>query len=190
MTRELKYIQGKLRKVMEDGSSHMRRTNIIDTVGFCDSVFTSDQVLSVIKTSVKVNLCHIDKVIIVCSGRMENNHVQSIKQFMKWLQYKKYRNQFIFIYNKADHCDSEEERVDNVIGMIELLGARQITREIRDDLKQGQRNQVQACISTGFPKRAQFHLIEKDYHKLWRATTYDDNKYERMPLSKNSCLIL
>ena len=134
MTRELKYIQGKLRKVMEDGSSNMRRTNIIDTVGFCDSVFTSDQVLSVIKTSVKVNLCHIDKVIIVCSGRMENN-VQSIKQFMKWLQYKKYRNQFIFIYNKADHCDSEEERVDNVIGMIELLGARQITREIKDDLK-------------------------------------------------------
>ena len=107
-----------------------------------------------IKTSVKVNLCHIDKVIIVCSGRMENNHVQSIKQFMKWLQYKNHRNQFIFIYNKADHCDSEEQKVENVAGMLELLGAKQVTRTVTDDLEEGHENEVEAGISTGFPKKA------------------------------------
>ena len=58
------YIQGKHRKVMENGTSSVRRTNIIDTIGFCDSVFTPKQVLEVIKSSVKVNLCQVDKVII------------------------------------------------------------------------------------------------------------------------------
>ena len=125
VTRELQYIQGKHRKVMEDGTSSVRRTNIIDTIGFCDSVFTPKQVLEVIKSSVKVNLCHVDKVVIVCSGRIETHHVQAVRQFMKWLQYKNHRNQFIFIYNKADHCDSEEQKVENT-GMFQekrrLLG--------------------------------------------------------------------
>ena len=77
-----------------------------------------------------------------------------------WLKYKKYRNQFVFIYNKADHCDSEEQRVENVIGMSELLGAKQITRTITDDLKEGQQTQVQACFSTGFPKRVPDSFVE------------------------------
>jgi hypothetical protein len=139
---------------------------------------------------VKVNLCQIDKVVIVCSGRIESNHVQAIKQFMKWLKYKKYRNQFVFIYNKADHCDGEEQREENVIGMSELLGAKQITRTVTDDLKEGQQSQVQACFSTGFPKRVPYCHIEEDYNKLWRSITYDDKKYERIPMSKESCSIL
>ena len=49
---------------MEDGTSSVRRTNIIDTIGFCDSVFKPKQVLDVVKSSVKVNLCHVDKVVI------------------------------------------------------------------------------------------------------------------------------
>ena len=118
--------QGKLRKVGENGSSTVQRTNIIDTIGFCDSVFTPKQVLDVIKSSVKVNMCHIDKVVVVCSGRIEGHHVQAIGQFMKWLEYKKHRDQFVFVYNKADHCDSEEEKIENVAGMLELLGAKQV----------------------------------------------------------------
>ena len=118
--------QGKLRKVGENGSSTVQRTNIIDTIGFCDSVFTPKQVLDVIKSSVKVNVCHIDKVVVVCSGRIEGQHAQAVQQFMKWLKYKKHRNQFVFVYNKADHCDGEEEKMENVKGMLELLGAKQV----------------------------------------------------------------
>ena len=190
VTRELQYLQGKLRKVMEDGSSNVRRTNIIDTIGFCDSVFTPKQVLDVIKSSVKVNLCHLDKVVIVCSGRIECHHVKAIQQLLKWLQYKKHRNQFIFIYNKADHCDSEEEKVENVVGMLELLGAKQVTRTITDDLEEGHETEVKAGFSTGFPKKAAYQEIEEDYNKLWRATTYDDKKYDRIKVSKESCSIL
>ena len=122
--------QGKLRKVGENGSSTVQRTNIIDTIGFCDSVFTPKQVLDVIKSSVKVNVCHIDKVVVVCSGRIEGQHAQAVQQFMKWLKYKKHRNQFVFVYNKADHCDGEEEKMENVKGMLELLGAKQVFNPI------------------------------------------------------------
>ena len=55
---------------------------------------------------------------------IETHHVQAVRQFMKWLQYKNHRNQFIFIYNKADHHDSKEQKVENVAGMLELLGAK------------------------------------------------------------------
>ena len=79
-----------------------------------------------IKSSVKVNVCHIDKVVVVCSGRIEGQHAQAVQQFMKWLKYKKHRNQFVFVYNKADHCDGEEEKMENVKGMLELLGAKQV----------------------------------------------------------------
>ena len=143
-----------------------------------------------IKSSVKVNLCNIDKVVVVCSGRLESNHVQAIKQFMKWLQYKKNKNQFIFIYNKSDHCDHEEQIAENVTGMIELLGAKQITRTVTDNLDEGNQNEVKACISTGFPKKVPYPSIQEDYNKLWRAVTYDDKKYGRIPVSKESCTIL
>ena len=55
---------------------------------------------------------------------IETHHVQAVRQFMKWLQYKNHRNQFIFINNKADHCDSKEQKVEDVAGMLELLGAK------------------------------------------------------------------
>ena len=145
--------QGKLRKVGEDGLSKVQKTNIIDTIGFCDSVFTPKQVLNVIKASVKVNVCHIDKVVVVCSGRIEGHHAQAIGQFMKWLEYKKHRNQFVFVYNKADHCDSEEEKLENVAGMLELLGAKQVTRTLTDDLADGLQSKVVSGIHTGFPKK-------------------------------------
>ena len=45
-------------------------------------------------------------------------------------------------------------------------------------------------LSTGFPKKAKFEEIEEDYNKLWRATTFDDEKYDRIKVSKESCSIL
>ena len=49
---------------------------------------------------------------------------------------------------------------------------------------------VTSGLSTGFPKKAKFDEIEEDYNKLWRATTFDDEKYDRIKVSKDSCSIL
>ena len=74
--------------------------------------------------------------------------------------------------------------------MLELLGAKQVTRTVTDNLEEGQENKVKAGIFTGFPKKASYEEIAEDYNKLWRATTYDDKKYDRIKVSKESCTIL
>merc|ERR1711988_824803 len=66
-----------------------RTINVIDTIGMCDSFFTADEIYNMIKTNVELNLAKIDKVVIVCSGRIEKQHADMIKKFMKWLQYNK-----------------------------------------------------------------------------------------------------
>lgn len=65
-----------------------------------------------------------------------------------------------------------------------------MTRTLTDDLAEGQQSEVTAGLSTGFPKKATFEEIEEDYNKLWRATTFDNEKYDRIKVSKESCSIL
>ena len=57
-------------------------------------------------------------------------------------------------------------------------------------MAEGQQSKVVSGFHTGFPKKAKFEEIEEDYDKLWRATTFDNEKYERIRVSKDSCSIL
>ena len=66
----------------------------------------------------------------------------------------------------------------------------QVTRTLTDDLAEGQQSKVVSGFHTGFPKKAKFEEIEEDYNKLWRATTFDNEKYDRIKVSKESCSIL
>ena len=86
MTNQVLYTQG-LYKYMYSKQTVTKTVNIIDTVGFCDTVFTSKQIFDMIKSSVETNLIHIDKVVVVCSDRLQHTHITAIQQFMKWLQY-------------------------------------------------------------------------------------------------------
>ena len=61
-----------------------------------------EDILEAIKMSVKVNMTHIDKVVVVCSGRMEQAHTESINKLLQWLNFTKNRDKFVFIYNKSD----------------------------------------------------------------------------------------
>ena len=49
------------------------------------------QVFEAIKDRVEVNVAYVDKVIIICSGRIEAVQVKAIKQCMEWLQFKTYK---------------------------------------------------------------------------------------------------
>ena len=81
---------------------------------------SSTEVLQVIKSSVKINMAYIDKVIIVCSGRIEGAHVEAIQQFMGWLSYEKYKQKFVLIHNKSDGL-SEAEKLVNIAYMVNEL---------------------------------------------------------------------
>ena len=94
--------------------------NIIDTIGLCDSMLTDEEVHMFINESLKINLMHIDKVLVVCFDRITPPHVESIQQFLELLQFKNHKSNFVFVYSKCDGA-SEEEREENLEAMVDML---------------------------------------------------------------------
>ena len=150
---------------------------------------SSRQVLQLIKDSVKINLAYIDKVVIVCSGRIEGAHVEAIKQFMKWLQFEKYKQKFVFIYNKSDGL-SEAKKVNNLAYMCNELGA-------DPTVVSGQYNASgnfkvwKLSLSLGFPPNAEYESIKEDFKFLQGAVSTPFPR-QRIPVDKASkiCIIL
>ena len=187
VTRKIEFTEGTT--IMRTTERHWCKSlNIIDTLGFCDSVFTEDEVLSMIKSSLELNLAKIDKVLIVCSGRIENHHAQAIKQFMKWLQYDKNKKRFCFIYNKSDML-TEGEKVTCLLKMCEMLGA-----DTTDDaviwMEGDQKRVFKQNLNLGFPPMAEYKQIETDMNKLTRAAFAHETRHPRIHLEKSLCSIL
>ena len=155
--------------------------------GFCDSKMSSNEVLEVIKSSVKVNMAYIDKVIIVCSARIEGAHVEAIQQFMSWLSYEKYKQKFVLIYNKSDGL-SEAEKLENIAYMVNVLkgdpSCKSINVEPNGDVIETNMN-----LPIGFPKGAAYSDVKKDHIKLIDATLAPYPEM-RIPVNKSSCTIL
>lgn len=156
-------------------------------IGFCDSKWSSLQVLEVIKSSVKVNVAHIDKVIIVCSGRIEGAHVEAIKQFMIWLSFEKYKLKFCFIYNKSDGL-SEEEKMENLSHMMNELGADNRAATFFHELD-GSISSINLNINLGFPKKATYSEVA-EYHETLTRVTLAQMPKKRIPVNESSCTIL
>ena len=150
---------------------------------------SSTQVLQLIKDSVKINLAYIDKVVIVCSGRIEGAHVEAIKQFMKWLQFERYKQKFVFIYNKSDGL-SEAEKENNLAYMCNELGADPTAKTWTYDAS-GNRNDWKLSLSLGFPPNAKYETIKEDYICLQKAVSAQFPR-QRIPVDKASqyCMIL
>ena len=81
------------------------------TSGFCDdSSLTANKVMEAIKMSVQRNLIFIDKVLLICDGRIELRQQKAIKQFLKWMTCKKCKESFVLDYKKVDQCQDDEEK--------------------------------------------------------------------------------
>jgi len=168
----------------------VRPINVIDTTGMCDSFFTPDQIYNMIKSRIELNLAKIDKVVIVCSGRIEKQHADMIKQFMKWLHYTKYKKRFCFIYNKSDQL-KEEEKTRNLLTMCEMLGA-----DPKDDgyffvNEKKEKVQLKHTVNLGFPPESEFtENVRKDVHRLTMLVSSNISDYPTIEISKSSCFIL
>ena len=159
--------------------------------GFCDSAMSKTDVYNVIKSSVKVNLAYIDKVVIVCSGRIEGAHVEAIKQFMDWLSYKneKYKKNFCFIYNKSDGL-SEGEKMTNLAHMLDKLDA-DSSAKIESRERDGTVSIINQNINLGFPGGAPYQNVEESQNTLVHAALSFSNKdFHRIPVNESSCTIL
>ena len=140
---------------------------VVDTVGLCDTLFTSKQVYEKISKSVNTHMAFIDKVIIICSGRIEKSTADSIKQFMDWMEYETHQKNFVFVYNKCDEM-SDAERDHSLVSMCELLD---VDIEVEDILTNpdGSRQAVKYAQATSFPPNVEYSAIKEDLDTLKQA---------------------
>ena len=147
------------------------------------------QVLAAIQSSVRVNLSYIDKLVVVCSGRLEQGHVDSIKQFLSWLNYEKYRRKFVFVYNKADQM-SLADRQNNLLGVCERFGVT-INQQMRWHTKAGPVETIDSNLAIGFPPGASFADVARDHKNFTRAVLGGgESRMSRIPVDKSACTIL
>ena len=157
--------------------------------GFCDSVLSPQEVYNAIKASVKLNLAYIDRVVIVCSGRIEKGHEDAIKQFMYWLSHSSYKKNFILIYGKSDTL-SDEDKMKNLEAMCKKFEIPMMNDETYDD-KDGQKHAVKMNLALGFPGNANYASVKEDHEALMDAMTAPScGAARRIPVDKSSCTIL
>eukprot|EP00929_Paragymnodinium_shiwhaense_P114057 TRINITY_DN8237_c0_g1_i2.p1 TRINITY_DN8237_c0_g1~~TRINITY_DN8237_c0_g1_i2.p1 ORF type:complete len:429 (-),score=91.94 TRINITY_DN8237_c0_g1_i2:335-1621(-) len=152
-----------------------RAVHIIDSIGFCDSELSPAEVVKIIKQSVKATFLHIDRVVMVCSGRLEKTQETAMRKFMSWLQYDKHPFNFSFVYSKADGL-SEEEKDQNLATVCNRLGAHIHTLKVDPSLAPSARlrtsqrgrpvNAVDLGVALGFPPSAGYKEVENDHHRL------------------------
>ena len=69
----------------------------IEEYGTRTSIKTQgDEVEYLIKFFLKHNLTHVDRIVVICSGRIEKAHADSIKALLQWLGYDSYERNFLF----------------------------------------------------------------------------------------------
>lgn len=151
VSREVQYTQG---------SYNGKRVNIVDTIGMCDTVLTEEEVYNVVKDSVKANMVFIDKVIVVCHGRIEQQHRKSIQKFKEWLGYDKFTANFVFVYNRQDGC-STADRQENLMEMCEILEI-DTSQNVIVTAPDGSRKERKCAISLGIRPGAPYDDVETD----------------------------
>lgn len=169
--------------------SSTRNLNVIDSVGFCDSVMPPGEVVDIVKGFIKANVMHLHKVIIVCSNRIEAEQARAITTFMKWLKYQDHMPNFVFIYNKAEHMDDAERDVA-VSEMCGLIGAKanfavHVRRvDLADDVR------ITYSVAVGFPPRAPLMQVYGDLMALYNALFLFRNDHEKLTVDASACSIL
>jgi len=218
VTQEILFFLGNasIARAPSDGQSewHMTRAkvNIVDTIGLCDSALPPETLQKLIKEKLNCNMAYIDRVVIVCSGRIELAQQEAIKKFKEWLQFDKYAENFTFIYNKADMLE-EDEKEEALFQMCALLEAgnnvltcprdlfpsvalqdAQDASPIRHIRGVTTLKEMKLHNAIGFKPHAAYTEIKDDLEKLLDCTMIPVKKkqggYQRIPLNESSCSIL
>jgi len=177
-----------------------RFVNLIDTIGFCDTQLTPTQVQRMIRESVKNNFIYLDKIVFLCSGRIEPGHKSAIQKFMEWFKYHAYGNNFVLVYGRCDGL-SQEDRQQGIMDACSVLGfTSNQQRIIKPDLVPSRvlsdEKEIQIIsfqIATAFPPGAPYSAISTDLYALVDAVFtpyYAAGEPVRIPARKEECLIL
>ena len=156
---------------------------IIDTVGLCDTFYTNKQIYDKIQKSVNTKMAFIDKVVIICSGRIEKTTADAIKQYMSWMEYQTHKKNFVFIYNKCDDM-TEADKEESLLAMCELLQADMEVEDIVDN-PDGSRRTRKYVLATAFPPCAEYSDVEEDLNTI-KETIFARPKTRIMLKARNN----
>jgi GTP-binding protein EngB required for normal cell division len=166
-----------------------KTVNIIDTVGFCDSIMSHAQVEELIQHWLELQKTTIDKVVVVTHGRIEKIHADSIKTMLKWLHFSEHKTSFVFVYNKADdvlRAADEATVQENLALMVEILGV-----DFTQVFSFEDSSTIDLVIPLGIAPGSDFDVSEKAMSPLVTALfTECDESRKRIPVSTSSCTIL
>lgn len=165
-----------------------RRTiNVIDTVGLCDTKRSTADVLAITKQFCKHQQLDIHSVVIVVKPRLEDAHVEGIKQFLTWLKYKKTHQRFTFVFNRLDDA-TPALKAQNLSQLVQKLGLE------TDFVQHNDLGEViQKKLALGFPSqngKCDHDRIGRDLDLL--ATAVLDNPTDQPPLDvqESWCILL
>uniref|UniRef100_A0A7S4QBB8 AIG1-type G domain-containing protein n=1 Tax=Alexandrium monilatum TaxID=311494 RepID=A0A7S4QBB8_9DINO len=151
-----------------------RPVNVIDTIGFCDSEMSPSEVMASVQQHLKANFFEIDKIVLVCAGRLEAEQEAAMRQIMDWLRYSEGQNRFNFVlvYNKCDGLDEtqREELLAQMCGRLKLATSSLLVSPTpclpSTTLKGQTQNRITDLplqVAVGFPPNASYASVTEDH---------------------------
>ena len=197
VTKDIHFIQGTYSvptiKIKGQLTDRDVKVNVIDTIGMCDSVLTANEVIALVRKAVKINLDHIDKVIICCSGRLELGHKNSILKFMKWLRYQDFKENFAFFYTKTDGMPNDEKQ-NNLLKICDLLNIDSQVSILRKEEDTIVEEEVTVVNTISFAPNATSDEISMSRNKLmtvaFMSPSSNVGSRRRIPVPGDTCTIL
>eukprot|EP00928_Gymnodinium_smaydae_P083933 TRINITY_DN6717_c0_g4_i1.p1 TRINITY_DN6717_c0_g4~~TRINITY_DN6717_c0_g4_i1.p1 ORF type:complete len:444 (-),score=57.20 TRINITY_DN6717_c0_g4_i1:147-1478(-) len=199
ITRQMAIIQGNAPNE-QMAWAYGSRVNVIDSIGFCDSELSPEEVIALVKQHIKSTFLYIDKVVIVCaSGRLEIAQRLSIQNIMKWLNYRDYPYNFALVVNKADLID-EQDREMHLAEICSMIGMNHSNIIVKNStyilpstiMKGNSKNTVDSVplrVATGFPPNKEYVDVEEDFHNLLDVM-FALKKSTRIPVDPSQCMLL
>jgi GTP-binding protein EngB required for normal cell division len=167
-----------------------KTVNVVDPIGFCDTLLSTAEVIKHLKDFVKTNLCKIDAVLICCSGRIQPDHALSINQFQAWLNYKKFPLNFTYAYTHADDL-SEAEKENACAFMASDFAIQNATREGMLVTVERRNVVVQRLLAVSFSPRKSHPQLRRDLDRLWLSLQANQLSSEVGRISiDSSCVLL
>jgi len=96
--------------------SAMQRITIADTIGLCDTTLSVDEVLRLIKHSIKNNLVNIHKVLFLLPKRLTGNEVDACNKVIEMLHLNNHTLRVLFLINQTGSL-SDTEKI-NLVGQV------------------------------------------------------------------------
>lgn len=171
------------------------KVNVIDTIGFCDSVLEEWEVASILEDFLKTKLGYIDRVVVVVAGRIELFHIQAINRILKYLNFNKAKDAekqlFTFVYNKADLAPDQATLENNVafMGSKFQTGFIMLSRMNATPQGGGLMYSVPLTMSLGVPTNASYPQTKKLMTPLVEATFPEPKLAKRISVNQGCTLL-